>query len=40
MSRHMTSEEKTTLKAYGKAALVGWAREAAEAWEATLTHDT
>ena len=30
---------KTTLKAFGKAALVGWAREAAEAWEASLTND-
>ena len=31
---------RATLKTYGKAALVGWAREAAEAWEATLTCDT
>ena len=31
---------KTTLKAYGKAALVGWAREAADAWETALTHGT
>ena len=29
---------RETLKKYGKAALVGWAREAAEAWETALTH--
>ena len=30
---------KATLETYGKAALAGWAREAAEAWEASLTND-
>ena len=29
---------RETLKKYGKAALVGWAREAAEAWETALAH--
>ena len=29
---------RATLKKYGKAALVGWARKAAEAWETALTH--
>ena len=31
---------RATLKTYGKAALVGWAREAADAWETALTHGT